>query len=320
MADLLIERCLPSARATEIQGLFIRAGQPEFRTVYDRVYRVRERSGLRSWIGMLEGQAVLHISVAPQPFSDGTRTFTGGLLADLMADDTRRDFWGPVKLARQMVGDLRRDGAIDFLLTSYLPMAEAVFKAAGFRQFGVLRRHVLPLVWPYPLLRRVLHGEPRPRLTAVPFGSETMEALSELRSPGCFRAMQTPEYFATRMPRIEYPSGTWLISGALSAPDAAVLVSPGTRGGLMVVDLLWRDATVGLAGLLSAVAGWASRAGHRRLNVSTLEGSRLAIAARRAGFLLRPDSYPIMLATLKPSVTLPPPHEWMLTPFLLTAW
>jgi hypothetical protein len=137
MADLVIERCLPSERAGEIQALFCRAGHPEFATVYERVYRVRERLGLRSWLGRLEDRVVLHISVSLESFTDGTRTLSCGLLADLMADESHRDFWGPIKLARRMVGDLRKDRTADFLLTSYLPVAEGNVQRMGIRKMDV---------------------------------------------------------------------------------------------------------------------------------------------------------------------------------------
>jgi hypothetical protein len=321
MADLLIERCLPSARAAEIQALFIRVGQPEFSDVYERVYRVREASGLRSWIGLMDDLAVLHISVAPQPFSDGSRTLVGGLPADLMADGTQRDFWGPLKLARRMVADIRKDRAVDFLVTSYLPAAEGVFKAAGFKRFGELRRHVLPLSLQYPLLRRLLHGEPRPGLTAIPFGDPRADALlGSIASPGCFRPVVSPEYYKTRMPRLDYPAGTWLFSGPAHSPDAVVLVSPKPNRELIVADVLWRESTTRLAGVLSAVARWAANEGHRRLTLTAVDGSRLSVAAKRAGFLLRPGAYHLMLLPLCPPETIPPPAQWSLTPFALTAW
>jgi hypothetical protein len=321
MADLVIERCLPSERAGEIQALFCRAGHPEFATVYERVYRVRERLGLRSWLGRLEDRVVLHISVSLESFTDGTRTLSCGLLADLMADESHRDFWGPIKLARRMVGDLRKDRTADFLLTSYLPVAEGVFRAAGFKPFNTMRRYILPLVWPYPLLRRLQHGESRPQLTALPFEDGRVgEFLAGLNSPGCFRPVTSEAYFTTRMPRLEYPAGTWLLLGERESPDAVVLVSPKAPGEVIIADVLWRDATPRLTGAFSAVARWASREKHRRLTLIAVEGSPVAVAAQRAGFLERPGAYPVMMLPIGPADAIPAPQQWSLTPFALTAW
>lgn len=321
MAEVLIERCVPSDRAGEIISLFHRVGHPEFTTVFDRVYRVREQRGLRSWIGLLPRQAVLHICMSPWLFSEGDRVIAGGILGDLMADPTQRDFWGPVALVRRMVGDVRASQYPDFLLTSYIHAAEAIFRAAGFTAFPHLIRYVLPLVWPYPALRGLQHGERRPRLTAVPFGEYLGDpAFQRLRSPGCFRPVADTEYFGTRMPRVEYPAGHWLIAGTSDAPDALVLTSPRSTRELVIADVLWRDEAPALAGLLSSVARWAARREYGSVSLTTLEGSRLAIAAQRAGFLLRPDPYPLMLLTTNPAAVIPPPAEWWLTPFALNTW
>lgn len=242
-------------------------------------------------------------------------------MGDLMADEAHRQFWGPIKLVRRMVADVRAAGALDFLLTSFLPAAEGVFRAAGFQRFAPLQRHVMPTMWPYPVLRRLQHGERRPRLRAMPFDDARVDALiARLPSPDAFRPVVSHEYYATRMPRQEYPAGTWLVAGVPEAPDAMVLVSPAMPRGLTIADVLWRDATTPLAGVLSAVGGWAARNGYRRLYLTTLAGSRLAIEARRAGLLPRPDVSHVMLLPLRGKDEIPPPARWALTPFALTGW
>ncbi|MGH7678904.1 MAG: hypothetical protein ACRENU_10590 [Gemmatimonadaceae bacterium] len=320
MADLVIESSRPSERAAEIKDLFDRAGKPEFSGIYDRVYRAREASGLKCWLGRSEGRAVLHISVALEPFSDGVKTLSAGLLGDLMADETQRDFWGPLKLVRQMVSDVRKQGKPDFLLTSFTANAEGVFKGSGFKLSMSLRHHVMPLIWPYPLLRRLLVRERVPSLTAIPFAAaDHTTLLPELTCPGTFRPVPTPAYFTTRMPRESYPEGHWLVAGSPSSAEAAVLVSP-INGELRIADVLWRDAAMPLAGLLAAVAKWGSRAGHRRLALTAGEGSLMSAAAQRAGFLLRPSSFAVKMLPLVPAESLPPFEKWWFTPFALTAW
>jgi hypothetical protein len=321
MPDLVLEQSLPSARAAEIQALFDRAGQPEFSATYERSYRVRERFGLRSWVGIEAARVVLHISVSPERFSIGSVSFTGGLPGDLMADAAYRQFWHPLKLVRRMVADVKREGKLDFLLTSFVPAAEGVFRAAGFMHFAALQRHTMPLVWPWPFVRRLMHGETPPRLTAFAFTDDRpIEAMTKLRSPDCMRPVPSREYYATRMPRIEYPAGTWLIAGDPAAPDAAVLVSPTPHRDLSIVDVLWRDVDVRLSGLLSAVATWAARHGHRRAYITTIPGTRLANAALSAGFIARPSESALMLLPIADKEKLPPPEQWVLTPFALTGW
>ncbi len=320
MAAVVIERCVPSHRAAEIVSLFQRVGEPGFHTVFDRIYRRRERSGLRSWITLSEGQAVVHIAVSPLRFSDGCRSLVGGVLGDLMADPAQRDFWRPVGLVRRMVSDVRASRHPDFLLTSYVPAAEAVFRAAGFQPFGTLMRYVLPLIGPYLLLRGLQHGEGRPVLSVTPFREAGDPIAGSPGTAGCFRPVPDHDFYATRMPRIQYPAGWWLTAGSPDAPDAQVLVSARTPEELVVADVVWREEFAALAGLLSSVGRWAADQGHRRLTLTTMEGSALADAGHRAGFLRRPDPLPLLLLSTNPSAEVPPPSQWSLTPFALSTW
>lgn len=320
MADLVLEQCLPSARIRQIQALFDRVGQPEFARVYERAYRVREPDGLRSWIGIAGDLVALHISVSPQPFADESRRLTAGLLGDLMADETQRDFWGPVRLVRQMVGDVRRSGRIDFLLTTYLPAAETVFKAAGFKPFAFMRRHVTPLALPYLLARKLQRGLRGHAVEAVPFDDARADSLfPALTSPGPFRPVVTADYYRTRMPRQDYPAGSWLLIGQPDAPTAMVLVSPVSARELAIADIIWRSADPPLADILYTTARWAGRQSFARLSLGTLERSTLAAAARRSGFLARPDGLGLLMLSISPQAP-PPVEQWNLTPFAGTAW
>jgi hypothetical protein len=238
-----------------------------------------------------------------------------------MADESHRQFWHPVKLVRRMVADARAAGGVDFLLTSFTPAAEGIFRAAGFQRFATLARFVMPLVWPYPVLRRIAHRERRPRLTPLDHADAGMERLwPGLASPGAFRAIPSPQFYRTRMPRQEYPAGTWLLAGDPESPDAAVLVSPKSREELSVADIVWRQPNPPLAGIFSAVARWAARAGHSRLTMMTIDSSGLAAAARRAGFLARQAPHVVMLLSLRESAEIPGPERWAFTPFVLTSW
>jgi hypothetical protein len=320
MADLVLESCRPSERASEIKSLFDRAGEPAFASLFDQAYLPRELCGLRSWIGVADNKAVLHMSVGLERFSDGGISLTAGVLGDLMADPEHRDLWSPIKLVRRAVADVRKDATVDFLLTYYTPAAEAVFRAGGFKPYLTLRRHVFPLVRPYVLLRRLMHRRTLPRLTAVPFSDNAVDAhLLELRSPGAFRPIADRAYFATRMPRVLYPTGTWLLAGDPKTPEAVVLVSPRTPKELVVADVLWRSTKTPLAAIMLAVAGWASRQGHQRLTLTTIESSVLSFAAQHAGFLIRPEKHTVMLLATS-STAVPAPEQWSFTPFVLTSW
>lgn len=320
MSELVIEQGPPSGRAEGIRALFTRAGKPEFGEVYDRVYTVRERTGMRSWIGLIDDRVVLHISVARHAFTDGSRTLMGGLPADLMADDGHRDFWSPIKLVRRMVADVRTERLADFLLSSYAPAAEPVFRAGGFKQFAMLRRFLMPLVWPYPLVRRLMLSHTLPPLRALPFQSFDGDlAARGVSSPGCFRPIPDASYYATRMPRQAYPLGTWLLAGSEAAPEAAFLISPRGRGEAEVVDVVWRGSSTPLEALFAAAAHWAASAGHSRMGITINGDSRVASAVRRAGFIQRPGEYRVLALTI-PGIALPSVEAWCLTPFILTAW
>lgn len=319
MADFVLEKCRPSERAAEIKSLFARAGEPAFATLFDQAYLPRELSGLRSWIGVAENKAILHMSVGLERFSDGRITLTAGVLGDLMADPDHRDLWGPIKLVRRAVADLRKDANVDFLLTYYTPAAEAVFRASGFKPYLTLRRHVFPLFRPYILVRRLKHRRALPRLTAVPFSDNAVDARrSELLSPSAFRPITNRTYFATRMPRVLYPTGTWLLAGNPEAPEAMVLVSPRTPKELVVADVLWRSTKIPLATIMLAVARWA-RHSYQRLTLTTIESSILSLAAQQAGFLIRPERHTVMLLATS-SAAVPPAEQWSFTPFVLTSW
>ncbi len=321
MGDLVIEQCLPSQRSTELLDLFGRAGRPEFSSVYETVYRPRESAGLKSWVGTSDAKAVLHISVTPLRFFDGNQALTGGMLADLMADESHRDFWNPIKLVRKMVADVRQQRMADFLFTTTVAAAKGVFRAAGFEQFALIRRYVMPLRWPYPLLRRLQHGQRRPTLTALAFDDSRVPAiLQRFRLGGFFRPVPDADYYGTRMPRWSYPAGTWLIEGEPEAPQTLVLVSPTTKSELSVADILARDDSPRLAGVMSAVAKWGASRGFRQMSLSTIEGSRVADLAVRTGFIGRDQAYGFYVLPLNKSAELPPSARWLFTPFVLSAW
>src|SRR6185503_6604335 len=127
-------------REREIKELFAQSDRSQFAEIFDRTYRPRADHGLRSWFGSTGEQVVMHISVTPMRFVGGGHTQRCGLLSDLMVHEQHRDFWGPVRLLRKMLSDVKRGGQLDFLITTSTADAEPIFKAGGFKPFGTLRR------------------------------------------------------------------------------------------------------------------------------------------------------------------------------------
>ena len=148
MTDLVVECCDPRTREREIKDLFARNERTGFDAAFDRAYRQRADKGLRSWIGLVDGEAVMHISVSPMAFKGAGVELTAGVLGDLLVSEGHRDFWAPVRLLRTLIADLKRAGNIDFLFTTTVADAEPVFKAGGFKPYGSLRRFVMPTFSP----------------------------------------------------------------------------------------------------------------------------------------------------------------------------
>src|SRR5688572_4396745 len=210
MSQLALELCDPRDREAEIKDLFARNDRVGFDAVFERAYRKRAEHGLRSWIGLADNQAVMHISVTPMPFAGGGRTMMCGVLGDLMVDASHRDFWAPVRLMRKMVSDLKRAGEIDCLMTTTVADAESVFKAGGFKTFGSFRRYVLPLSRPYLTFARI-----RSRVSLRRAKPDTFHDLERARPAtpelaGYLRPVTNAAFYETRIPRSEFSDGTWL--------------------------------------------------------------------------------------------------------------
>jgi hypothetical protein len=323
MSELIVERCDPRTRAAQIKDLFARNGQPGFDAVFERAYRARAASGLWSWVGSVGGRAVMHISVTPQAFADGSRTLMGGLLGDLMVEEPHRDFWAPLRLLRTLVGDLKREGRLDFLLTTTTTLAESLFKAGGFKPFGRFRRFVFPLFGPYIRCTRFWSGARPATVTPTPLGDAAVaRLLPSLRSADHWRARACPEFYATRIPREEYADGVWLrVSSQAEAgsPGWGLLSRHSRWSEVRLSDLYWGAGTASLEDIVLAAAQWSRANRVAKLATSTLDESGVSGQLKHAGFLARSYLSPVLLQQLGPTAP-PPVTEWFVTAFVGTAW
>jgi len=324
MSEITVHCCDPQERASEIKALFTRCGQPEFEPYFDRVYPQRASEGLRSWIGTTNGSVVAHISVTPLAFGDGERVLLGGILGDLQVVEEHRDFWTPVRLVRTMVAEVKREGRIDFLLTTTTADAEAIFKGAGFKVFGQLRRFVLPLMAPYVLFSRLRAGV-RSRVpdTFPLMDCRVGELLPKAGSNGAWRPLASSGFYATRIPKDAFIDGTWVSGGGggggCSARRLALVGRHASRPEGGVSDAFWDDGGRGFGEMAFAAARWGRAERFDRLSISTLDGTDAARELMRCGFFPRSIRSALLLHTLR-GAEVPPLERWFLPGLAMSGW
>lgn len=314
MSEIVVDICDPRAHENELKDLFARNGKPGFDVAFDLVYRVRADQGMRSWIGRIDGRAVSHIAVTPLRFGGAGQNRLGGVMGDLMVDEAHRDFWAPVRLLRKLVADLKRDGAIDFLITTSVPDAESVFKAGGFKPLGTLHRYVMPLFLPYLWLKRLTSGKlsgGRARLLA---GTERATPSFAADAPR-FRPITSPAFYDERIPRSDWADLSWL---SLASDVGALVSRHSTDPELRLVDAFGNDARDLRAALLAA-ARYGRKRRLRKFAATTLKESAIAGELKRAGFLER-DFRSTMLVQKLGGEPLPPVDDWFLLEFALSSW
>jgi hypothetical protein len=312
-----LQMCDPREYETQIKDLFTRNGKAGIHDVFERAYRRRAERGLKSWIGLVDGRVVMHISVTPQRFvgPDGPRT--AGILGDLMADEEHRDFWAPVKLLRKMVGDVKRAGEIDFLISTTVADAESVFKAGGFKPYGSMHRYVMPLYWPYLMYARIKGRVARRKFKVGNFEKSTPPTSA---SPA-FRPDSDAEFYQTRIPRSDFSDGTWLeVDPHHSAAGGYALVSrKPTPPELMLADAFWDQDRVHLPEVVHAAARWGRRQGFNKLATTTLHESDAGRQLQKCGFFPRGVTSLLLVQQTGPNAP-PPVEQWFLLGFALTGW
>lgn len=307
-------------RADDIKALFRRNGRSDVVTMFDDSY---PNAGGRSWIAVnAHDNVVMHVALFPCEIGDGRRVWRGGLLGDLMADPQHRDFFGPVRLVRQLVSDARRQG-IELLYSDPIKLSASVLKAAGFGPLGALRRYVMPASWPFRWYA-ALRGARALRVVSTR-GVDDVEvhsAIQRLQARGPVRVLRTPVASVSRAGGAASENRwLWLESSRIPGEPSALLLvrSTGRNGRLIVMDFRWDDAVRPIADALLTTARWASHTCHRWLDLHILEASFTATLAQRIGFLARADAQPIVIRHLA-GAPVPPAPEWFLDRLDGSAW
>lgn len=322
MSEVVVQMCDPRDRESEIKDLFARNGQDGFAAVFDRVYRKRAEYGLRSWVGTLDGKAMMHVAVSPLRFVGGGLSLQAGLLGDLMVDESQRDFWAPVRLLRRMVADVKRAGETDFLISTTVHEAESVFKAGGFKPLGKMRRYLLPAYWPYLAYAR-FRGRVRAARPAV--GDFEQYSATEMSSATSAASWLRPEtnadFYNTRIPRGEFSDANWIAAQAKNAGTAGwALLSRNTYLNEMgVADVFWSEESLRTSDVLHAAARWTRKQGYNKLTFSMLDVSEVGKELERAGFLARDHAAAVVVQPIS-KVQLPPPEKWFLPSFTMSSW
>jgi hypothetical protein len=302
----------PLDHAGDIKELFLAHDHPEFPEFFDRAYPAAVRSGAKSWVGIdAEGRLVMHIARFPRWFTLSDRAVVGGVLLDLMAAKSRRTFFPALALLRQVIGDSKSEGDVDFLYGVPTGQAVALFKAAGFATVGCVQRFVFPLAgasWYTDAAARVYQTMLRvcawsTSAAAVEHVTQHFDAAAFERPAGAssaLRPLRPTELYHQCLAGYPGSAYHWLTfhhGACTTEPVAAALV----RGGadrIATLFALSREPASPLSAIVPALARALRGAGYHRLAVSTLMGGDFARELTRAGFVPRPDRLPLLAYAL----------------------
>lgn len=303
----------PLGHEAAIKQLFVEHERPEFPAFFDRAYPDVVAEGGMSWVGWdKRGRLAAHIAHFPREFVVNGRRVRGALLANLMVATAHRSFWPALALARRVVNDLTRSGSADFIYSDPNDRARPVLLGAGFQEIGALRRCVLPLsdrrkgialgLRLYNLFQRL---RTRPlvgtdRLTDEP--DDVADSILD-GGPRDLRPIRRASLYRARL--AGYPSAhdrwfTFHRRGGETSPVGKALVRGPDRDGVAVVCMVQCAALAHLSPTFVTLGEYLARAGAMRLEIWIMDRSQVAAAARRAGFLVRPESVPVLAQALTP--------------------
>jgi hypothetical protein len=254
---------------------------------------------------------VLHVALFRQRFVFGDRLLVGGLVVNLIAAKSHRTFIPALALMRRLVADSRTEGEIDFLYGDPNAPAWALLKRVGFAPVGTLRRFMLPLAnrrWYVDAIIRVYRAAvrlraPWPRVVAVAHPADRYHADALERpvpSTSAVRPFRPVALYRQRLQGYPGTSDWWFTlhpRSAATASSAAALVRVSDDGTARLISIS-RDPSLRMSAIIPPIARALRRTGSSRLWISTLEETRFAGELRRAGFLPRQDSSPVVALAL----------------------
>ena len=311
----------PLDHATEIKDLFVAHGMPSFPDYFDRTYPAAVRSGAMSWLGRDEsGRVVMHQACFPRRFASAQHELVACLMVNLMVATAYRSFFPALTLLKHAVQDLEARGGIDFLYADPNTAGRMLLEAVGFASIGTLQRYVLPVSDRRVVLDgfiRLFHAWLRARngagagagMAAVahaaqgfPLGSV---AAPRLRSP-TVAAYHDAALYASRLAGYPGALDWWLTlqgpaDGQAGPPAAALLIRGPDASGMASLKAWRRAPEVDPAASLPSLIAQLRRRGCTRLQVSTIAESAFGRALRRAGFIPRHDTVPILAKALTPA-------------------
>ena len=312
MPSVDIVRANPLDHADGIKELFVAHERPEFPEFFDRAYPSAVENGGKSWIGVdPDGRPVLHVALFRQRFAFGDRTLVGGLLANLMAATSHRTFIPALSLMRRLVADSRTEGEIDFLYGDPNPQAWALLKTVGFTPVGTLQRFMLPLAdrrWYVDVAFRAYRAilrlrAPWSRVVAVAHEAHRYDADVLERPSGSAPAMRPfrpVALYRQRLPGYPSTSDYWFTlhrRSAATPSSAAALVRQSDDGVAKLISVS-RDPSLPMSAIIPPIARALRRAGSTRFWIATLADTHFAGELKRAGFVPREDSGPVMALAL----------------------
>jgi hypothetical protein len=218
---------------------------------------------------------------------------------------------------RRVVADTRTQGDIDFLYGDPNAPAWALLKRIGFTSVGTLRRFVLPLAdrrWYVDAIIRVYRAAvrlraPWRRVVAVAHPADRYRA-DALERPAVSAAVVRPfrpvALYRQRLPGYPSTSDRWFTlhrRSAATPSSAAALVRVSDDGVARLISVS-RDPSLSMSAIIPPIARALRRTGSTRLWISTLEETHFAGELKRAGFVQRDDSCPVVaLALTEPGAT-----------------
>jgi len=241
------------------------------------------------------------------------------LMVNLMVATEYRAVFPALTLLKRVVQDLEARGGVDFLYADPNRPAWMLLQACRFARMGTLQRYVLPVSDRHVVLDgciRLFHTWLRATngagaeagMAAVahpaqefPLGSVAVPRLT----PPTVAAYHDAALYTSRL--AGYPSTLdwWLTlhapDGQAGPPAAALLIRGPDASGRASVRAWRRAPGVDPAAPVPGLIAQLRRRGCTRLQVSTIAESAFGRALRRAGFIPRADTVPILAKALTPA-------------------